>query len=407
MNTLQTPLRVIAYTSGAHPCGIADYHQRLETHLSGLVRTVKLPTARILRDRPLALLTHRLTYRRLAAASDAHEVVLLQLVNTWNGLRPGEYLLPTFVDRIRKPLVVIMHEWPEAVADATTREGALGSALAGAEAAIRRLDFSGLRFDAWFERRFLPRASHVFVHAEHLKARLLEAGVPAGRISCPIMPVYPHSPAPAATDGLPMVPCDRRVVLLFGFPHPRKRYDVAVRALADLPRDVVMVLVGSPEGDFRRGYVEELRQLARETGVEDRFILTGEVRSEALSGIFARGDVALAPASYATGSASLGHLIAAGVPIVASDVPSVVALRDAGAGISTFPTGSVAGCAAVLRRVLDDERYRIELRERSRRFADVHTFARLGASVGEQLRRAVGMSIDADESDLAPAGAHS
>ena len=401
------PLRVIAYTSGAHPCGIADYHQRLETHVSGLVRTVKLPTARVLRDRPLALLKHRLMYRRLAAASDAHDVVLLQFVTTWNGFRLGEYLLPTFVNRIRKPLVVVMHEWPEPVADDARREGVFGYARVGAEAVIRRLDFAGLRCDSWFDRKLLPRVSHFFVHAEHLRARLMEAGVPAARISYSIMPVYPDSPAPADANGLPMVPRDRRVVLLFGFPHPRKRYDVAVRVLAELPKDVVMVLVGSTEGDFRRGYLEELRQLSRENGTEDRFIVTGEVSTAALSSIFARGNVALAPVSYATGSASLGHLIAAGVPIVASDAPSVTALRNAGAGIVTFDTGNVTACTEVLRRVLDDAPSRNELRRLSQRFTEFHTFAKLAASVGEQLSRAAHGPHEADESGFAPAGAHS
>jgi hypothetical protein len=81
---------------------------------------------------------------------------------------------------------------------------------------------------------------------------------------------------------------------------------------------------------------------------------------EGVAKLRTRADVALMTASHATGSASPGYMIAAGVPIVASDVPSVAALRDAGAG---------------------------------------------AAAVGEQLRRAGADVSAADAGGFAPAGA--
>jgi glycosyltransferase involved in cell wall biosynthesis len=389
MNAAADPFRAIAYTSGAHLCGIAEYHERVAPYVPAIMHTERLPTTRVLRDRPIALVKQRLAYRRLAAVADSYDVILLQLINAWNNFRLGEYALPTFINRLRKPLVVVLHEWPDAIGEEMTETGLRGHSRRAAAAAVRRLDFRGLGFTEWLERVFFPRAQHVIVHAEHLRAKLLDAGVPADRVTCSTMPVYPLTGPAETPQVLRDIPAGARVVILFGFPHPRKRYDIALRALADLPQDAVMLLVGSDEGEFRRRHLDELREISKAHGVERRFLVTGEVETRALPAIFARADAALAPAEYATGSASLGYLIAAGVPIVSSDVESIAALRARGAGIETFPGGDPQACAAALRRVLDDDGLREELRLRNRRFSEVHTFDRLGELISERLRSAV------------------
>jgi glycosyltransferase involved in cell wall biosynthesis len=204
------------------------------------------------------------------------------------------------------------------------------------------------------------------------------------------------------------VPPNTRVVLLFGFPHPRKRYDIAVRALSMLPEDVVVMIVGESEDPFRRTYVNELRELAAQVGVAHRLLVTGELPESAVASVFSRADVALAPVGYATGSAALGYVIAAGLPIVASDVPSVRAVADAGAGVVLFEAGNVNACAEVLRHVLDDRASRIRLRHRNAEFAARHTFVNLGEMVDQRLREGARDAVRVPNSrQIAAAGAHS
>jgi glycosyltransferase involved in cell wall biosynthesis len=404
MRTVPSTPRVIAYTSGADPCGIADYHGRLAEHLPELERSVRLPTRIVLRDRPLALVKQRLAYRALAAEADGYDVVLLQMISSWNGFRLGEYLLPTFLDRLRPPVVAVLHEWPESVPQEIAGRGLTGLARQALTRTLRRIDFAGDHFDQWLTRRFLPRLRHVIVHAEHLRERLLAAGVSSERITFSLMPVYPCPPPIGDTPAL--VPGDRRIVVLFGFPHPRKRYEVAIQALERLPTDTVMVLIGSASDNFRRTYLDELRALAASNGTLERLVITGEVDAGVLGGLLSRADVALAPAGYATGSASIGYLIAAGVPIVASDVPSVTALEDAGAGIVTFEGGNVSACVAALQHVLGGPAYREGLRRRNQQFAERHTFSRLGRRIDEALR-AAGQVGGSTLTPLASAGARS
>lgn len=380
--------RIIAYSSGRWPCGIADYHRRLTPHLAADVETVTFPTERVLRDRPLALLAQRRAYRRLARRSDGFDAAIIECASGWNANRPGEFLLPVFVNRLRRPLLLVLHEWPDPVASGAQGGGAVPRRLRVlAERIVRTRDFRGLSPDQWIRTRFFERADHIVVHAEHLRRDLLSMGVAEDRVTYSVLPAYPL--ASAAAPASDMAAPGARIVLLFGFPHPRKNYELAVQALPHLPDDVVMIVLGSTSGSFREAYANELRRLAESLRVSNRLIFTGEVDEARVAALFGQSTVALSPSSYITGSASLAYLIAAGVPIVASDLSQVRTLHAEGAGIELFATGDVASCVAQLRAVLDNESLRHALKAKHAAFAQSHTFAGLGRLVTSQLQTIV------------------
>jgi len=113
-------MKIVGYTSGAKPCGIADYHRKVE---AGLIAagvqcdTVPLPTTSVYRDRPLALWKQRQMYAGLASRSRAYDAVMLDLLTQWNGFRTGENTLPAFINHLRGPLFMIVHEWPPVIAE--------------------------------------------------------------------------------------------------------------------------------------------------------------------------------------------------------------------------------------------------------------------------------------------------
>jgi len=111
--------------------------------------------------------------------------------------------------------------------------------------------------------RAYERAAAVLVLSEHTRRVIAEnlprarpvaigAGVDAERFS-------EHRASPAAfraRHGLE----DRRILLLVGRKEPSKRYHVAIEALAQLPADVVLVMVGR-EGDGRPLPTERVHHL--------------------------------------------------------------------------------------------------------------------------------------------------
>jgi len=78
-------------------------------------------------------------------------------------------------------------------------------------------------------------------------------------------------------------------LLMVGRVEPRKGFDIAIRALVDLPDDVTLRIVGT--GDDR--HRSELIAMARELGVADRLGFDGFVARHHLAAVYAESDALL------------------------------------------------------------------------------------------------------------------
>jgi phosphatidyl-myo-inositol alpha-mannosyltransferase len=138
---------------------------------------------------------------------------------------------------------------------------------------------------------------------------------------------------------------------------PRKGLDVLLRAFELLAarRPGLRLLVAGP------GDLDEVRAKVPEA-VRDRLILLGQVTQEDKARFYHSVDVFCAPN---TGGESFGVVLieamAAGAPIVASDLDAFqLVLRDGRAG-ELFPAGDPAALAAAASRLLDDPSLRTRL----------------------------------------------
>jgi len=138
---------------------------------------------------------------------------------------------------------------------------------------------------------------------------------------------------------------------------PRKGLDVLLRAfeLLAAQRPGLRLLVAGP------GDLDEVRAKVPEA-IRDRLILLGQVTQEDKARFYHSVDVFCAPN---TGGESFGVVLieamAAGAPIVASDLDAFqLVLRDGRAG-ELFPAGDPAALAAAASRLLDDPSLRARL----------------------------------------------
>ncbi len=100
----------------------------------------------------------------------------------------------------------------------------------------------------------------------------------------------------------------------------RKGHHEVIRALAGLPGDVRLVLVG---GAAQGGTPETIRSVAAQAGVEERLILTGPQPYHSIPLYFSAADVSVL-ASYREGCPNVVlESLACGTPVVASDVGAV------------------------------------------------------------------------------------
>ena len=385
-------MRIVGYTSGAKPCGIADYHRKVEAGLSAAgvqCDTVPLPTASVYRDQPLALWKQRQLYAGLASRSRAYDAVMLDLLTQWNGFRTGENTLPVFINHLRGPLFMIVHEWPPVIAgesESQSLPGQMVSRLAGLASRIGEL--GGWPYEEWMVKRMFARASHILVHARALRDRLLTAGIPSERVTFQIHPIPRVQERVSSTvvEEFARRFAHRRKIVIFGFPHPRKSLEHAIQALPQLPADVMLMFVGGIEGEFRQRYVRSLQELAGGLGVLDRIEFLGEIPEPSLPCAFELAEFALAPFSYATGSGSFSYLISEGVPIVASDLPEHATLAVDGAGIAMFKTGDISALVHEVNGLLDDPARRRRLAAQNRTLAERHSYNSLAAMIRDRLK---------------------
>jgi phosphatidylinositol alpha-mannosyltransferase len=138
---------------------------------------------------------------------------------------------------------------------------------------------------------------------------------------------------------------------------PRKGLEVLLRSfeLLAAQRTGLRLLVAGP------GDLDEVRAKVPEA-IRDRLILLGQVTQEDKARFYHSVDVFCAPN---TGGESFGVVLieamAAGAPIVASDLDAFqLVLRDGRAGV-LFPAGDPAALAAAASRLLDDPALRARL----------------------------------------------
>ncbi|WP_027522718.1 glycosyltransferase [Bradyrhizobium sp. Ec3.3] len=197
---------------------------------------------------------------------------------------------------------------------------------------------------------------HLIVHTTVARDRLLRAGIPDEKISVIAHGLLTdHIARPA--DEPPAA--DRRVqILLFGKIKPYKGVDVMLRALALLPREVrahcVVKVVGWPEMPM-----EPLLAMVKDLQLEDhvefdlRFIPEDEVTS-----LVARADILAFPYRDIDASGVLMLAIAAGRPIVASNLGTFSEWLSDEAEGTLVPPDDPAALSRSLERLISDPSYR-------------------------------------------------
>ncbi|MDK9697128.1 MAG: glycosyltransferase [Siculibacillus sp.] len=172
--------------------------------------------------------------------------------------------------------------------------------------------------------------------------------------------------------------------------HPTKRLDLAIRLLPSMPGRHLALAGQGPDR-------ERLETLAAELGVADRVHLVGELQPTAIGEFLAALDLFVFPTVAETFGLAAVEAAAAGVPVVATDLPVLreVLEVDGRPAAVLVDTTDTAAFAAAVDRVFADADLAADLEAAgaglARRFsldAMVDAYARLIAEVTEGRRAA-------------------
>lgn len=204
--------------------------------------------------------------------------------------------------------------------------------------------------------KILHSFDHLIVHTAIARDRLMRVGVPDHNISViahGLLTDHISRPAdhPSTADG-------RVQILLFGKIKPYKGVDVMLRALALLPREVrahcVVKVVGWPEMPMEPLFamVKDL-QLEEQVEFDLRFIPEDDVSS-----LVARADILAFPYRDIDASGVLMLAIAAGRPIVASNLGTFSEWLSGQADGTLVPPDDPAALSRSLERLISNPGYR-------------------------------------------------
>ncbi|HLK60251.1 MAG TPA: glycosyltransferase family 4 protein, partial [Chthonomonadaceae bacterium] len=279
------------------------------------------------------------------------------------GVAPYKNHARAFLDAVRVPLVMTVHEIAEPAPSAWFP-------VRRALEHTNRANFLHPAIQRWI------------VHTERDRERLITLGAEKGRIDVIPVGVPPADPMPdPETAKRDLELSGRRVVTLFGFLSSKKGHRLAIEALKQLPEDVVLLLAGDRHPDDRSEYVVNLQLLIAREGLEERVRITGYLPDMQIPQVMAATDVAVAPFLQSSGSASLAHLFANGRAIVASDIaPHREIVANEGECLLLFRSEAVDALSAALRQVLEDATLRERLQVAALGYAERHSYANMAAA---------------------------
>jgi glycosyltransferase involved in cell wall biosynthesis len=139
-----------------------------------------------------------------------------------------------------------------------------------------------------------------------------------------------------------------KFILAVGAHRPHKNHEVLVRAMAAVPTDVSLVIVGTPDPAFP----DRLPGVIAGLGLASRVRLVPGVADEWLPAVYRAASVFAFPSLAEGYGLPVLEAMAAGVPVVMSDIE--VLAEVAGSAALLVPPGDVADWAAALTAVLGD-----------------------------------------------------
>ncbi len=192
------------------------------------------------------------------------------------------------------------------------------------------------------------------VLSARVRRDLERAGIEPGRIK--ILP-FPLRKA----ERLPKERCrealgirmENRVLLLFGFVARSKGFDLVLRALPDLPEDVVVVVAGSPRVKEDVPYHESLKDAAR--SMRGRVVFKDYVEDAEVPLVLGAADLAIEPYRSIHNSGVLTDFLSYGLPVLSSDLEYFSGIAEAFGCIETFRSGDPGDLALKAKRLLGDK----------------------------------------------------
>ncbi len=170
-----------------------------------------------------------------------------------------------------------------------------------------------------------------------------------------------------------------RYILNVGTLEERKNLMLCVKALEHLPEEIKLVAVGRATP-----YSEEVMRYAESKGLTHRILLLHNCVYADLPVVYKEAEVFIYPSLYEGFGIPIIEALSGGIPVVAA---TGSCLEEAGGDAAAYvATDDAEGCAAAVRRFIDDREYREEAIARGRNYVKRFSKERIAGEIEELYR---------------------
>lgn len=337
-------MNVTMFSSWQVRCGIADYAAQLVRALAARddTRVEVVPFDRQAHPRR--------DYERWGRRMNAGDVAHIQHEYTFFGyLTPAHNHFAAFARQIARPIVITRH---------VSFDGPLQVPGRGPRHAAWRAKWWLYQTQLNPYARMLNKdtfdlARQIIVLTGRLKDHLVARGIAPEKVHV-IPPGVPAVPRASRDEALRAAWgwSGKRVICQFGFVAPAKGHAIALRALAQLPEDYVLLIAGGARLPSQQAFVDGLMRDAVAMGLGTRVRVTGYLSEDEVARHIAASDTLIFPNTHADFSYSVVTALAhQSAPVIASDLYSHREIAARCTGLALFPSGDAAALARQIERV--------------------------------------------------------
>lgn len=213
------------------------------------------------------------------------------------------------------------------------------------------------RFVAWADRRSIQEADQLLVNGDYI-GDIIRRTYRRDAIDCPAgchvaQSGFPRPAGSRFSGGLTIngYPIRRPYVLLTNRHYPQKRFDLAIKAMAEVRKHhpkVQLVIPGPPTS-----HTASLKPLVTELGLDDAVIFLGAITEDELQALYEGAGVYVYPAPEEDFGMGVIESMAKGVPVVAWNQAGPTVTVAPGTGHLAEPL-EVSDYAAGIISLLDD-----------------------------------------------------
>lgn len=357
-------IRVAMVAPYRERCGIADYVRNLSRVLSEDIQICQAVIPE--------MHTSRRAWSELVILTNQADLAHVHFeYGLFDPVKPYRNRYADFMRKLRVPSLVTLHGSFPALQPRWRRVSDYGLCDL-----IRDIVYAPF-FRTWEARQY-RWASHFMVHSQELMHRV-EMFVEQGQVTFMQMPVPALSVRWEWTQ-------ERELCLITpGFIKPLKGYEDLLEMVAG-KNTWRWILAGGAQDQHDAAYVDDLKYRIHHLHLEDRINMTGYLSSQEMEALLAQAAIAVFPFRQSLGSASIAWAVAMGMPVVATDLPAVRDMKEAGAGIELLSKDNQASWASQIEQLLHDRKRLIGLAEMNQQYAQTFSYARTAEKVAEIYR---------------------